>query len=104
MDVLSASSQARDTRAGVCLDVCLEIHLASQAVQLAYDKVQSENVNTANADKLVCAHAYLQLPSSVKRSAKAYNLGMNVRNSFNSPQVPLQFYNTRILRRITGDE
>ena len=28
----------------------LGIHLARQAVQLAYEKVESEDVNTANAD------------------------------------------------------
>ena len=49
-------------------------------MQLAYDKVQSQGVNTVNADKLDLAHAYLQLPSSVKRSAMAYNLVVDFRN------------------------
>ena len=76
LDDLSASSQVQDWGTGVRLG----IHLARQAVQLAYDKVQSQDVNITNADKLDLAHAYLQLPSSVKRSAKAYNLVMDVRN------------------------
>ena len=75
LDDLSASSQAPNWGAGVRLG----IHLARQAVQLAYEKVASEDVSTANTDKLGIAHAYLQLPSSVKRSAKAYNLVMDVR-------------------------
>ena len=57
LDDLSASSQAQDRGAGVRLGVRLGIHLARQAVQLAYKRVQSEDVNTANADKLDLAHA-----------------------------------------------
>ena len=76
LDDLSASSQAQDWGAGVRLG----IHLARQAVQLAYEKVESEDVNSANTDKLGIAHAYLQPPSSMERSAKAYNLVMDVLN------------------------
>ena len=59
-------------------------------MQLAYDKVQSEDVNIANADKLDLAHAYLQLPSSVKRSARAYNLVMGVRIFFKELQPTMR--------------
>ena len=58
----------------------LGVQLVRQAVQLAYAKVDSEDVNSANTDKLGIAHAYLQPPYSAKRSAKAYNLVMDVRN------------------------
>ena len=58
----------------------LGVQLARQAVQLAYAQVDSEDVNSANTDKLGIAHAYFQLPFSAKRSAKAYNLVMDVRN------------------------
>ena len=75
MDDLSASSQAQDWGAGVRVG----IHLARQAVQLANEKVDSEDVNFFNTNKLGIAHAYLQPPSSAKRSAKAYNLVMDVR-------------------------
>ena len=49
-------------------------------MQLAYEKVDSEDVNFFNANKLGIAHAYFQLPSSAKRPSKAYNLVMDVRN------------------------
>ena len=71
---LPGSSQAQDWEFGVRLG----IHLARHSVQLAYEKMESEDVNTANTNKLGFAHAYLQPPSSVKRSAKAYNLVMDV--------------------------
>ena len=58
----------------------LGVQLARQAVQLAYAKVDAEDVSSANTNKLGTAHAYLQLPFSAKRSAKAYNLVMDVRN------------------------
>ena len=48
-------------------------------MQLAYEKVDSEDVNFFNTNKLGIAHAYLQLSSSVKRSANAYNFVMDVR-------------------------
>ena len=54
LDDLSASSQAQDWGAGVRLG----IHLARQAVLLAYEKVESEDVNTANTDKLGIAHDF----------------------------------------------
>ena len=74
-DDLSASGQGQDWGAGIRVG----IHLARQAVQLAYEKVESEDVNSANTNKLGTAHAYLQPPFSAKRSAKAYNLVMDVR-------------------------
>ena len=80
LEDLSASSQAHDRGAGVRLGVRLGIHSARQAVKLAHDTAYSQEVNIANADKLDLAHCYLQLPSSVARSAKAYNLVMDVRN------------------------
>ena len=58
----------------------LGVQLARQAVQLAYAKVDSEDVNSANTDKLGIAHAYHHFPFSAKRSAKAYNLVMDVRD------------------------
>ena len=58
----------------------LGVQLARQAVQLAYAQVDSEDVNSANTNKLGTAHAYLQPPFSAKRPAKAYNLVMDVRN------------------------
>ena len=57
----------------------LGIQLARQAVQLAYAKVDSEDVNSAHTDKLGIAYAYPHPPFSAKRSAKAYNLVMDVR-------------------------
>ena len=80
LDDLFASSQAQDRGAGVRLGVRLGILLARQAVQLAYERVQSEDVNTANAHKLDLANAYLQLPSSMKTFVKAYNIVMDVRS------------------------
>ena len=77
MDDLSASSQAQDWGAGVRVG----IHFARQAVQLALEKVESEEVNTANTNKLGIAHAYLLLSSSLKRSANAYNFVMDVRTT-----------------------
>ena len=76
MDDLSASSQAQDWGAGVRVG----IHLARQAVQLANEKVDSEDVNFFNTNKLGIAHAYLQPPFSARRFAKAYNLVMDRRN------------------------
>ena len=58
----------------------LGVQLARHAVQLAYAQVDSEDVNSANTDKLGTAHAYLQPPFSAKSFAKAYNLVMDVRN------------------------
>ena len=49
-------------------------------MKLAYDTVYSQDVNITNADKLDLALCYLQLPSSIARSVKAYNLVMDVRN------------------------
>ena len=44
LEDLSVSSQAQDWAA----DVRLEIHLVGKAVQLAYEKVASQDVNAAN--------------------------------------------------------
>ena len=49
-------------------------------MKLAHDTVYSQDVNITNADKLDLALCYLQLPSSIARSVKAYNLVMDVRN------------------------
>jgi len=76
LDDLSSSGQTQDWEAGVRLGV----QLARQAVQLAYAKVDSEDGNSANTDQLGIAHTYLQPPLSAQRSAKAYNLVMDVRD------------------------
>ena len=77
MDDLSASSWAHNRGVGVRL----VIHFARQAVQFAYANVESEDANTASTYKLGIAHAYLQLSSSLKRSANACNFVMDVRKT-----------------------
>ena len=76
LDDLSASGQAQDWGAGVRVG----IHLARQAVQLAYEKVDSEDVTFFNKNKLGIEHAYLQHPFSKKKPAKAYILVTDVQN------------------------
>ena len=97
MDDLSASSQAQDWGAGVRV----RIHLARQAVQFAHEKVDSEDVTFFNKNKLGIAHAYFQPPFSKKRSAKAHNLVMDVRNFAKkcSPQCEVLSKNAALANR-----
>ena len=76
MENLSVSSQAQNWGAGVHV----RNHLARQAVQLAYEKVDSEDVTFFNKNKLGIEHAYLQLPFPKIRSAKAHILVTDVQN------------------------